>query len=150
MFSACRYTFVAIVRGNPFVAIVRGDPDVSNGHQGRHQDPYPRAERLWTWTGVVFFSWPILADIARPRGIGELREAGTFYVMFMAIAATIVLAWKQDDAARSRWMGIAAGLSVSAAAVAELAELHIAWQGRVLGYAFLLFAAAHFGPKIAA
>jgi hypothetical protein len=110
--------------------------------------PYPRAERLWTWTGVVFFSWPILADIARPRGIGELRDAGTFDVMFMAIAAVIVLAWKRDDAARSRWMGIAAGLSVSAAVVVELAELHIAWQGRMLGYAFLLFAAAHFGPKI--
>lgn len=112
------------------------------------RDPYPRAERLWTWTGVVFFSWPILADIARPRGIGELREAGTFYMMFMAIAAAIVLAWKRDDAARSRWMGIAGGLSVSAAAVAELFELHIVWQGRVLGYAFLLFAAAHFGPKV--
>jgi hypothetical protein len=112
------------------------------------QDPYPLAERLWTWTGVVFFSWPILADLARPRGIGELRDAGTFDVMFMAIAAITVLAWKRDDAARSRWMGIAAGLTVSAAVVVELADLHIAWQGRMLGYAFLLFATAHFGPKI--
>ena len=69
-------------------------------------------------------------------------------MMFVGIAAVIVFAWKRDDAARSRWMGIAAGLSASAAAVAELAHLHIAWQGRELGYAFLLFAAAQFGPKI--
>ena len=45
-------------------------------------------------------------------------------------------------------MGIAGGLSASAAAVAELAQLHVAWQGRELGYAFLLFVAAQFGPKI--
>ncbi len=100
------------------------------------------------WTGVLFFSWPILADVARPHGSGDLREVGTFWAVFMAIGAVIVVAWKWDDSARSRWMGIAAGLSASAAAVAELAELHIAWQGRVLGYAFLLFVAAHFGPKI--
>jgi hypothetical protein len=66
----------------------------------------------------------------------------------MAIAVVIVVAWKRDDAASSGWMGIAAGLSASAAAVAALAQLHVAWQGRELGYAFLLFVAAHFGPKI--
>jgi hypothetical protein len=56
----------------------------------------------------------------------------------MAIAAVIVVAWKRDDAARSRWMGIAGGLSASAAAVAELAQLHVAWQGQELGYALRL------------
>jgi hypothetical protein len=112
------------------------------------RDPYPRAAKLWMWTGVVFFSWPILADVARSHGTGDLREVGTFWAAFMAIAAVIVVAWKRDDAARSRWMGIAGGLSASAAAVAELAQLHVAWQGRELGYAFLLFVAAQFGPKI--
>jgi hypothetical protein len=52
----------------------------------------------------MFFSWPILADVARPHGIGDLREVGTFWAAFMAIAAVIVVAWKGDDAARSRWM----------------------------------------------
>ncbi len=112
------------------------------------RDPYPRAAKLWMWTGVVFFSWPILADVARSHGTGDLREVGTFWAAFMAIAAVIVVVWKRDDAARSRWMGIAGGLSASAAAVAELAQLHVAWQGRELGYAFLLFVAAQFGPKI--
>jgi len=45
-------------------------------------------------------------------------------------------------------MGIAAGLSASAAVVAALAHLHVAWQGRELGYAFLLFVAAGLAPKI--
>jgi len=97
---------------------------------------------------VTFFAWPILVEVVRLYRIGELREAGTFWVMFMAVAALIVVAWKRDDAARSLWMGIAAGLCASAAAVAQLAQLHVPWQGRVLGYAFLLFVAAHFGPKI--
>jgi len=112
------------------------------------RDPYARAASIWIWAGVMFFAWPILADIARPHGIGELREAGTLWAMFMAIAAVIVLASARDDSARSRWMSIAAGLSAAAAAVAEMAQLHIAWQGRVLGYAFLLFASARFGPGI--
>jgi hypothetical protein len=100
------------------------------------------------WTGVVFFSWPILANVARSHGAGDLQEVGTFWAAFMAMAAVIVVAWKRDHAARSRWMGIAGGLSASAAAVAELAQLHVAWQGRELGYACLLFVAAQFGPKI--
>jgi hypothetical protein len=112
------------------------------------EDLYPRAAGLWKWTGVVCFCSLIVADMARAHDIGELREAGTFSAMFMAMAAVIVFAWKREDAGRSQWMGIAAGLSVSAGAIAELDHLHIAWQGRVLGYAFLLFAAAHFGPKI--
>jgi hypothetical protein len=111
-------------------------------------DPYPRAANLWMWTGVVFFAWPILAEITRPDGVQQLRDVGELSVMFMAIAAMIVVAWKRDHAVSSGWMGIAAGLSASAAAVAELAQLHVAWQGRELGYAFLLFAAAQFGPKI--
>jgi hypothetical protein len=112
------------------------------------RDPYPRAAGLWKWTGVVFFSWPILADIARLRGTGELREAGPLSDLFMAIAVVVVIAWKCDEPARSRWLGMAGALGAVAGAVAEVAHLHIAWQGRVLGYAFLLFAAAHFGPKI--
>jgi hypothetical protein len=100
------------------------------------------------WTGVVFFSWPILADVARSHRTGALMELGTFWAAFMAIAAVIVVVWKRDDATRSRWMGIAGGLSASAAAVVVLAHLHVAWQGRELGYAFLLFVAAQFGPKI--
>ncbi|HTC60162.1 MAG TPA: hypothetical protein VK691_08585 [Solirubrobacteraceae bacterium] len=111
-------------------------------------DPYPRAAKLWMWTGVVFFSWPILADVARSHRTGALMELGTFWAAFMAIAAVIVVVWKRDDATRSRWMGIAGGLSASAAAVVVLAHLHVAWQGRELGYAFLLFVAAQFGPKI--
>jgi hypothetical protein len=112
------------------------------------RDPYPCAASLWRWTGAVLFCWPILADIARLRGTGELREVGPLSDLFMAIAVVVVVAWKRDDSARSRWMGIAAALSAVAGAVALVAHLHIAWQGRVLGYAFLLFAAAHFGPKI--
>jgi hypothetical protein len=100
------------------------------------------------WTGVVFFAWPILAEITRPDGVQQLRDVGELSVMFMAIAAVIVVAWKRDRAVSSGWMGVAAGLSASAAAVAELAQLHVTWQGRELGYAFVLFAAAQFGPKI--
>ncbi|HEY2536114.1 MAG TPA: hypothetical protein VGI24_03925 [Solirubrobacteraceae bacterium] len=96
----------------------------------------------------MFFSWPILADVARSHRTGALMELGTFWAAFMAIAAVIVMVWKRDDAVRSRWMGIAGGLSASAAAVVVLAHLHVAWQGRELGYAFLLFVAAQFGPKI--
>jgi hypothetical protein len=91
---------------------------------------------------VVFFAWPILAEITRPDGVQQLGDVGELSVVFMAIGAVIVLAWKRDEAARSRWMGIAAGLSASAAVVAALAHLHVAWQGRELGYAFLLFVAA--------
>jgi hypothetical protein len=112
------------------------------------RDPYPGAAKLWMWTGAVFFSWPILADVARPHSVGDLQEVATFWATCMAIAAVVVVAWKTDDAARSRWMSIAGGLSASAAAVAALAQRHVAWQGREFGYAFLLFAAAHFGPKI--
>ena len=97
---------------------------------------------------MVFFCWPILADIVRPHGVGGLREVGPFSELFMAIAVVVVIAWKRDEPARSRWLGIAAVVGAVAGAVAELAQLHIAWQGRVLGYAFLLFVAAHFGPKI--
>ena len=50
------------------------------------RDPYPRAAKLWMWTGVVFFSWPILADVAHSHGTGDLREVGTFWAAFMAIA----------------------------------------------------------------
>ncbi len=96
----------------------------------------------------MLFCWPILADIACLRGTGELREVGPLSDLFMAIAVVVVVAWKRDDSARSRWMGVAAALSAVAGAVALVAHLHIAWQGRVLGYAFLLFVAAHFGPKI--
>jgi hypothetical protein len=112
------------------------------------EDPYPRAARVWMWTGAVFFSWPILADIARLRGTGELREVGPLSGLFMAIAVVVVIAWKRDEPARSRWLGIAGALGVVAGAVAQVAHMHIAWQGRVLGYAFLLFVAAHFGPKV--
>lgn len=112
------------------------------------RDPYPRAAKLWMGTGVVFFAWPILAEITRPDGVQQLGDVGELSVVFMAIGAVIVLAWKRDEAARSRWMGIAAGLSASAAVVAALAHLHVAWQGRELGYAFLLFVAAGLAPKI--
>jgi hypothetical protein len=112
------------------------------------RDFYRRAAGLWKWTGVLFFSWPILADIARLRGTGELREVGPLSDLFMAIAVVVVIAWKCDEPARSRWLGIAAALSAVAGAVAQVVHLHVAWQGRVLGYAFLLFAAARFGPKI--
>lgn len=114
----------------------------------RSRDLYPRAASLWVWTGVVLFAWPILAVITRPDGVQQLRDVGELSVVFMGIAAVIVVAWKRDGAASSGWMGIAAGLSGSAAVAAALAQLHVAWQGRVLGYAFLLFAAAHFGPKV--
>ena len=112
------------------------------------RDPYARAVSLWVCTGVVFFAWPILAEITRPDGAQQLRDVGELPVVFMAIAAVIVVAWKRDDAVSSGWMGIAAGLSASVAAVAALAQLHVAWQGREFGYAFLLFVAAYFGPKI--
>jgi hypothetical protein len=61
------------------------------------RDPYPSAAKLWMWTGVVFFSWPILAVIARSHGTGGLREVGTVWAAFMAIAAVIGVAWKRDD-----------------------------------------------------
>jgi len=116
------------------------------------RDPYPRAAKLWACTAVVFFAWPILAEITRPGGIQQLGDVGELSIVFMAISAMIVVAWKvawkRDDAVSSRWMGIAAGLSTSAAVVAALAQLHVAWQGRELGYASLMFVAACFGQKI--
>ncbi len=96
----------------------------------------------------MFFCWPILADIMRPHGIGGPREVGPLSDLFMAIAVVVVIAWKRYEPARSRWLGIAAALSTVAGAVVQVAHLHIAWQGRVFGYALLLFVAAHFGPKI--
>ena len=96
----------------------------------------------------MFLCWPILADIARPHGIGGLREVGPLSDLFTAVAVVIVFAWKRDESARSRWMGIGAGLSAVAVAVAEMELMHVAWQGRVLGYGFLLFMAASFGPKV--
>lgn len=45
-------------------------------------------------------------------------------------------------------MGIAPGLCALAAAVVEMAQMHIAWQGRSLGYGLLMFVAAGLAPQI--
>jgi hypothetical protein len=90
----------------------------------------------------------IVVQMTTPDGFEHLREQADLSVIFLALIFLIAIARNQTASRIPRLMEFATALTALAAVVVAIAEVHIAWQGRVLGYGFLLFGSAHLAPKI--
>jgi hypothetical protein len=68
-------------------------------------------------------------------------------MIFVALAFVVLSASGRSASRLSRLMGPVTGLAALAAVILPIAHVHILWEGRVLGYGALLFAAARFGAR---
>lgn len=109
---------------------------------GRH------AEMVWRWSGAVCVCVVVAAYIAAPAGRPLLHDPAELCVIFTAVLF-VVLAASKHGASRDGWLPeLLVGLSALAAVIVLVAERHVLWQGRVLGYASLLFPAAWWAQRI--
>lgn len=90
----------------------------------------------------------IIVQMTTPGGIEHLREQADLSVIFLALIFVVAITRNQSASRIPRLMEFATALTSLAAVIVAIAEVHIAWQGRVLGYGFLLFGSAHLAPKI--
>jgi hypothetical protein len=112
------------------------------------EDPYSLAGAIWRWSACLCIGLVIVVQMTRPGGIEHLREQADLSVIFLALIFLIAIASNQSASRIPRLMELATALTSLAAVIVAIAQVHIAWQGRVLGYGFLLFGSAQLAPKI--
>ena len=112
------------------------------------EDRYSLASAIWRWSACLCIGLVIVVQMTTPGGIEHLREQADLSVIFLALIFLVAIARNQSALRIPRLMEFATALTALAAVIVAIAEVHIAWQGRVLGYGFLLFGSAHLAPKI--
>jgi hypothetical protein len=90
----------------------------------------------------------IVVQMTRPGGFQHLRDQADLSVIFMALMFVVVIARNQSASRIPRLMEFATALMSLAAVIVAIAQVRIGWQGRVLGYGFLLFGSAYLAPKL--
>jgi hypothetical protein len=124
-------------------------PELWSRMVGRaREDRYSLAASIWRWSGCVCISLVIVVQMTRPSGFQHLREQADLSVIFMALMFVIVIARNRGASRVPQLMEFATALTSLAAVIVAIAQVHVAWQGRVLGYGFLLFGSARFAPKL--
>lgn len=106
------------------------------------------AQTVWILAAFVCLCSVAIGELTRRSGVEHLLALSALPVVFLAFRY-VLLAGSSDDSLRiRRLMENAAELGGFVAVVVGAYELHLASQGRVLGYVFLLLAAARFAPKL--
>jgi hypothetical protein len=104
------------------------------------------AKTVWILAALVCVCSVAIGEVMRRSGVEHLLALSALPVVFLAFRY-VLLVGSGDDALRiRRLIASAPELGGFVAVVVGAYELHLAWQGRVLGYAFLLLAAARFAP----
>jgi hypothetical protein len=114
----------------------------------RYGDRHSWAEGVCRWGGAACICLVIGAAMATPAGIPHLHEDPALSVIAMAVVFVIADAMKRPASQRSQLVEIGTRVTAIAAVIAAIAEVHIAWQGRVLGFGLLLSASGHFAAKL--
>ena len=105
-------------------------------------------QTMWRLAALVCFFSVVVGELGQAGGAKRLLDLSFLPAIFLAFRY-VVLALFTEDAPRIRHlMENAPELGGFVAVIAGAYELHLAWQGRILGYMFLLLAAARFVPKI--
>ena len=106
------------------------------------------AQTVWILAAFVCLFSVVVGELGQPGGAKHLLDLSFVPAVFLAFRY-VLLAGSSDDSLRiRRLMKNAPELGGFVAVVVGAYELHFAWQGRVLGYVFLLLAAARFAPKL--
>ena len=106
------------------------------------------AQTVWILAAFVCLCSVAIGELTQRSGAEHLLALSALPVVFLAFRY-VLLAGSSDDSLRIRGlMENAAELGGFVAVLVGAYELHLAWQGRVLGYMFLLLAAARFAPKL--
>ncbi len=109
-----------------------------------------RTEAVWRWSAVVCICVVVAAYLAAPASRGLLQEPGELAIIFLAPLFVVLAAAKHSVSRERRFPELLGGLSALVAMVVSVSQRHVLWQGRVLGYATLLFAAAMFVQRMRA
>ena len=126
-------------------------PELWSRVAGRaREDPYSLAGAIWRWSGCLCIGLVIVVQMTTPDGFEHLREQANLSVIFLALIFLIAIARNQSASRIPHFMEFATALTALATVIVAIAEVHIAWQGRVLGYGFLLFGSAQLAPRIRA
>ena len=103
---------------------------------------------MWLLAAFVCLCSVAIGEVTQRSGIEHLLALSTLPVVFLAFRY-VLLAGSSDDLLRIRQLlKNAPELGGFVAVVVGAYELHLAWQGRVLGYVFLLLATARFAPMV--
>jgi hypothetical protein len=111
---------------------------------------YRFAETVWILAAFVCLFSVVVGELGQPGGAKHLLDLSFVPAVFLAFRY-VLLAGSSDgssDDSLRRLMKNAPELGGFVAVVVGAFELHLAWEGRVLGYVFLLLAAARFAPKL--
>jgi hypothetical protein len=90
----------------------------------------------------------VAAYLAAPPSQLLLHDPAELTVIFTALLFVVMAASKHGASRDGRVPELLVGLGALAAVIVLVAERHVLWQGRVLGYAALLFAAAWCAQRI--
>jgi hypothetical protein len=104
---------------------------------------YCAAATAWSVSGAAAVLVVIIAWSETPGAMARLSAFGGLSLLLVALAG--VLGWIVQGIG-SVSVERATVLSAVAVVLVAVASSHILWQGRMLGYAFLLFGAARLGP----
>jgi|ERR1017187_9402123 hypothetical protein len=106
------------------------------------------AQTVWILAAFVCLCSVAIGELRQRSGIEHLLALSAVPVVFLAFRY-VLLAGSSDDSLRIRQLlKNAPELGGFVALVVGAYELHLAWQGRVLGYVFLLLATARFAPMV--
>ena len=124
-------------------------PELRSQLATRTRDEIHRfAETVWILAAFVCLFSVVVGELGQPGGAKHLLDLSFVPAVFLAFRY-VLLAGSSDDSLRiRRLMENAPELGGFVAVVVGADELHLVSQGRLLGYVFLLLAAARFAPKI--
>src|SRR5271166_5977462 len=106
------------------------------------------AQTMWRLAALVCFFLVVVGELGQAGGAKRLLDLTFLPAIFLAFRYVVLAVFTEDTPRIRHLLENAPELGGFAAVIAGAYELHLAWQGRILGYMFLLLAAARFAPKI--
>lgn len=124
-------------------------PELSSRAGARVRDGiHGYAETVWILAALVCLCAVVIGELKQPTGAKHLLNLSFIAVIFLAFRYVLLRASSADELRIRRLIKNAPELGAFVVVIVGAYELHLMWQGRLLGYLFSLLASARFAPTV--